>query len=262
VDEVIEMEWGETLEEAVKRAVDAIVKILKLPQPSEEAVQEGIETARTYAPKKLAKEEAAGNKAKKGKAFKPRYYALSPSTVLDLTALLNPICEKEGIDVWKHIKPRVTPKPHITITHMKNRETKAGDDGPGEAPVWDACERFVQNSTDTEGNDIEFDVELGHVVWNERIMALTVDSIIPVRSSLPEARQNKAQRFVDGLPQYAVDRLHVTVGTRDADVKPVEAKEVVEEWRNGKEGHAIKHLKLGDAQGGVLVRAVVKGLVQ
>ena len=139
---------------------------------------------------------------------------------------------------------------------------KAGDDGPAEAPVWDACERFVHNSTDTEGNDMEFDVELGHVVWNERIMALTVDSIIPVRSSLPEARQDEAQKFVDGLPQYAVDRLHATVGTRDADVKPVEAKEIVEKWRNGNGGDAIKHLKLGDERGGVLVRVAVKGLVQ
>jgi tRNA ligase len=262
VDEVIEMEWGETLEQAVKRAVDGIVKILKLPQPSEEAIQEGIETARTYAPKKLAKEETAGKNAKKAKEVKPRYYAFSPSTTLDLTALLNPICEKEGIAVWKQIMPRVTPKPHITITHMKNREVKASDDGPVEAPVWDACEQFVQNSTDAEGNDIEFDVELRYVVWNERIMALTVDSIIPVRSSLHEARQEEAQKFVDGLPQYTVDRLHVTVGTRDADVKPVEAKEVVEKWRNGNGGDAIKHLKLGDAQGGVLVRVAVKGLVQ
>ena len=54
------------------------------------------------------------------------------------------------------------------------------------------------------------------------------------------------------------ERLHITVGTRHTDVKPVEAKSLVEEWRSGKEVYGVHVEQLE----GLVVKGRIKGMFQ
>jgi tRNA ligase len=50
VDAVIDMKIGESLAEAIRRAVAGIVKVLGLPFPSEEKIAEGLNAIERYTP--------------------------------------------------------------------------------------------------------------------------------------------------------------------------------------------------------------------
>ncbi|EAU83033.1 RNA ligase [Coprinopsis cinerea okayama7 len=74
-----------------------------------------------------------------------------------------------------------------------------------------------------------------------------------------------AKELVDGLPNDVKRRLHVTVGTRDGGVPPVEGRWVVEGWREG--GSCVGGSGKGKEEvwcvevGEVRVRGLLKGLV-
>lgn len=91
---------------------------------------------------------------------------------------------------------------------------------------------------------------LGSVVWDGRVMAVSVDDV-GVEPEEGEGMEGEA--FVKGLGGDVRGRMHVTVGTRDGKVRPVEAKGLVEKWRKGE---AVKSVKLGD----VVFRGRVKAL--
>ena len=50
VDSIVEMELGESLEDAVKRAVEGCVAVMGLEMPSDEKIQEALDVVRGYAP--------------------------------------------------------------------------------------------------------------------------------------------------------------------------------------------------------------------
>ena len=50
VDSIVEMELGESLEDAVKRAVEGCVAVMGLEMPSDEKIQEALDVVRSYAP--------------------------------------------------------------------------------------------------------------------------------------------------------------------------------------------------------------------
>jgi len=56
----------------------------------------------------------------------------------------------------------------------------------------------------------------------------------------------KGRKFVSKLPHDVRDRLHITVGTKDRGIQPVEAKTMFEQWKKGKDGNEIKSIKLDD----------------
>ena len=64
--------------------------------------------------------------------------------------------------------------------------------------------------------------------------------------------------LVVGLPAEVRDGLHITVGTRSADVPPVEARELVVEWkkREGRDVPGVWAVPLDN----VWVKGRVKGL--
>ena len=70
-----------------------------------------------------------------------------------------------------------------------------------------------------------FRLNLGSVVWNDRVTAVTVDEVVP--SSDDEA----GRLFVDQLPQEVRVELHVMVGTASEDIRPSEAYTLVNDWR-------------------------------
>jgi len=73
-------------------------------------------------------------------------------------------------------------------------------------------------------------------VWDDRVMAVVVDGVVPV-----DRDDEAGKSFVDQLPEEVQKRLHITVGTAKAAIKPVEALSLVEGWRNGQ---PVKSLQL------------------
>jgi tRNA ligase len=85
-------------------------------------------------------------------------------------------------------------------------------------------------------------------------MAVTVDNIELVAEEGSRLGQ-EGQEFISKLSDDVRNRLHITVGTKNGDVKPVEAKFLVERWRTGeKYGIFVEELE------GVVVKGRIKGL--
>ncbi|KAG8799950.1 hypothetical protein FRC16_004045 [Serendipita sp. 398] len=257
VDEVIEMEVEEDMENALGRAVNGIVELLGLEAPSDEKMGEALRVAREYQPdtkKQLRQTEKKENKKgesqevgpskKKKKTVQPRYYALLPE--IDLREFMGNVLNSDVMmpdsasDLWDHLKgqSRLPSVPHITIVHLKTRE--------GENDAWSACETLIQ------GPQPLFEFKIGHIVWNDRVMALTVERLSFVVES---GGEGPAHTFLQALSPQIQNRLHITVGTKDPSIPPVEAKDMVEEWRAGREG--MQSVAVGD----VSVRGRVKGMV-
>lgn len=224
VDEVVEMDFEDGLEVAVRRAVDACVRVLGLPPPEPATVEVALERARGYEPKIKGAAPPPGKKVKAAPA--PRYFALLPEVALE--PMLAPVLAE--VPFWTALQGagRVTQRPHVTLVHQNALKEKDGD---GDAAAAVAAQEFwarCKALQDMGGRPPLFRFRLGHVVWNERIMAVTVDEVALAEEA--DVGQAGAD-FVAQLPEEARRRLHITVGTRDANVPPVEAKGMIEKWR-------------------------------
>jgi tRNA ligase len=258
---------GEGLEEAVRRAVEGVAGVLELPVPGEEKIREGVEKARGYAAvsegsakgkgkgkaqqEKKPTEEKEKEKDKKKKAKGPRYFGLLPDVALD-TLLAGPVAqEPSATALFEHLRKekRVAVRPHVTVVHSKALEGAGAEAGAKE--LWERCAAL---DTFQDANKAAvFACTLGHVVWNDRVMAVTVDDVR--LESEADGRQAGAE-FVSKLPEEVRKRLHITVGTRNASIAPVEGKTLVEAWRAGKTSNGIKSLALD----GVSAKAKIQGL--
>jgi tRNA ligase len=120
VDAVIDMKIGESLAEAVRRAVAGIVKVLGLPFPSEEKIAEGLNAIERYTPELRKPDE------RRNKGDPTLYYALLLE--LDLFEYLDNILSsvdhiaEELQQAWGLLKSgnRVTKHPHVMIIHKNN----------------------------------------------------------------------------------------------------------------------------------------------
>ncbi|KAH8813973.1 RNA ligase-domain-containing protein [Flagelloscypha sp. PMI_526] len=277
MDEVIEMQMqGEgDLEANLRKTVAELLRIIPgLAEPEEERIREAIERAMTHKVaakgngdgqgngkgKEKEKEVATGG-GKKKKIQVPRYFGLVSSD-LYLTKVVNRIFEldhdSDGKAFWGHLKEagRVTPQPHVTVVHSKAIAAAAssGDaEGEGEQEtlqaLWDRCVSLTSDTASTT-----FTLKLGHLIWNTRVMALTVDSLTPTA----ESEEQNGVDFINQLPPSLRNRLHVTVGTRTKHILPVEAKGIVERWRAGEDVEDLKVLELRDP---VEINVVLKGLI-
>jgi tRNA ligase len=147
-------------------------------------------------------------------------------------------------DFWDRLvsQKRVAGRPHVTLAHTAELAS------PGTQALWDACARVAGAASPPT-----FRLRLSHLVWDARVMALAVDNLA-VSADAPDDDAVGAE-FVVGLDEAARRRLHVTVGTWAPDVKPFEAKALVERWRRGEAGPEA--MPLGD----VFVQARLKGLM-
>jgi tRNA ligase len=120
---------------------------------------------------------------------------------------------------------RVTRRPHVTLVHSKGL--------PQEQPLWDRC-----STLHLAGTPPSIIFRLGDIVCNERIMAVTVDDL-RISPEGERADIEAGAEFLERLPQEVRRRLHITVGTRNNSVNPVEAKDLVKSWRNGAKATSI-----------------------
>ncbi|KAJ7766520.1 RNA ligase [Mycena maculata] len=252
VDGVVEMVLDEGLEDAVARAVAGVVRELSLPTPGAEKIAAGVAAARGYAAadkgkngngkngkgKEKQKAPAAAVSEAEKKKKGPRYYALLPQVALP-ALLAGPVArDPDAAALYAALEQagRVAERPHVTLVHSKALE-EAGAQG-----LWEHCAAL--------GAEV-FECALGNVVWNERVMAVTVDDV-RVEGTGDGAGSALG---VDVLNETVRGRLHITVGTRNASIAAVEAKGLVEAWRAGKT-EGVKSLQLS----GVTAKARVQGL--
>ena len=241
VDCVVEMKLGESLEDSVKRAVKGCVAVMGLEMPSDEKIQEGLDMVRGYAPTVKEPDDPKGKK-------KPdvQYYGLLPE--VDLEDLLDRALVNESQSnkaFWMQLKAdqRVTKRPHVTIVHKDDIET--------EGDLWNRCIAVHEMPTATPPL---FKCTLSHVLWDGCVMVITVEDFdVEAEGS---SGSNEGREFVSNLPDDTRSRMHITVGTKDGDIKPVEAKTMVQKWRKGEELDKIKSFKLVD----LIVYGRIKGI--
>ncbi|KAI0260323.1 RNA ligase-domain-containing protein [Gloeopeniophorella convolvens] len=236
-DATVELPIGDNLEDMLTRAVDGITRVLELPHPDAERVGGALAAARGYAP---ARTDA---KQPRVKALAPRYFGLLVE--LDLVEVLSTQLETQDRGhvraFWDALRKdeRVARRPHVTIVHSKQL--------PDMQPLWERCVALHGLAQPPL-----FCARLGHIVANERIMAATVDDL---RVDDPEADEGQeGSSFVSQLGADLAQWLHMTIGTKDASVLPVEAGVLVEAFRKGELG--INSVPLKD----IIIKGRVKGL--
>lgn len=233
VDAVQNIDIESSLEDMLNIAVDACVRILGLERPSAAAVAEALNVARGYTPSN----RKSADEKKKAKQTQYRYWALLPE--IDLESAL--ASHLKTCDFWDDLVRggRVTERPHITLTHINNRKD--------EDALWDHCQRLH-----TLPSPPRFECKLGCILWNDRVMAVTVDDLVPHESDNAQVGAG----FVSSLSPEVKGRLHITVGTKSADIPGVEAKAMVQNWRNGESSKEVSSVKLS----GVTAMGRVKGM--
>ncbi|KAF7344319.1 tRNA ligase [Mycena sanguinolenta] len=239
VDEIVEMSLADGLEDTVRRAIDECVHVLGVKQPTEMEVEAALDRARGYAVDEKAKRADSPPPAGKEKKH---YFAFLPEVALE--PLLEPVLA--DVSFWGALREagRVAKRPHVTLVHWRALESP-GEDAATTKAFWARCKALCEM-----GQAPLFQMRLGHVVWNERVMAVTVDGVELVEADV--SRQAGAE-FVAQLPEKVKGRLHITVGTA-GDAQPVEAKALVEAW--WKDADTAKSIPLG----GVVTTATVKKL--
>lgn len=230
VDDIIEMKIEDSLEQAVNKAIDGCVDVLGLERPSKEKIDEALEVATGYAPK-MKKADS-----KKDGATTPRYFGLLPE--VDLNDFLAPFMSdaKGGNWLWEHLvaHERVAARPHVTIVHKNSL--------PAEGELWERCMGLHRMQSPPL-----FKFKLGHVLWNTRVMVMTVDNIEVDDTVAGDNSGQEGHEFVSKLPHDVRERLHITVGTKDAKIPPVEGMHLVQEWKKGGQTDGISSIALNSA---------------
>lgn len=218
-DDIIDMEYEDTLEQAVQRAAKGICPILDLTVPDEKRILEACDTARAYTAKRTGKKPPTSKP--------PRYFAFVPK--MDLKQLLDKKMREKGVPesglkLWTQLVEghRLPDNPHVTIVHSKEKH-EAED-------LWEHCLALHKSLHEDEPS---FTVAFDHVVWNGDIMALAVSKV--------EMRENHGklvQAVVEHIPDVISNRLHLTVGTREEGINPFGAAAMVDGWRRGEDNGA------------------------
>ena len=242
-DATIEMDIGEDLEHSLARAIDGIVRELGLPRPDAERVGVALAKVRGYKSAHTASAKKSEIKAKPA----PRYFGLLPE--IDLVEALEAHISRQKEEggagplfkFWDALKrdKRITRQPHVTIVHSKHL--------PNMLTLWERCSTLYALPTPPL-----FRARLGHVVADERVMAVTVEEL---RVDDPEEDEGQeGSTFLSMLDPELRGRLHITVGTRDASVPPFEAVALVESFKKGEKD--LGKVRLED----VYVKGRIKGL--
>lgn len=249
-DSVIEMNVAaESLESAVKDAVNGLVPILQKwveppsgsdgwTLPTEQEIQDACDVARGY--KVAVRKEDGSTRG----APAARYYAFLPEielTSLVDSALSSSLPPSPAVDInafWSELKSsnRLTHRPHITIVHKQNL--------PAEQALWDASAALDRN----KAAPALFDFKLGTLLCDGRAMSITIDELKSNSSSEvsklgSNAKSEGSVPFLDMIPEQTKLRFHITVGTKEESIRPLEAGKLVERWKANDTGIVAIPLK-------------------
>ena len=145
---------------------------------------------------------------------------------------------------------RVQPRFHVTLMHKASSAARP-----------DLWQRYVTlheaaSASSPDGRLGGLGVQLERVVFDDRIMAVVVRLI-------KDETSDQSASTADGAPPdwECINRVaHVTVGTRDEQVKPKESNDLLARWLDQGSGGetGIKELMI---EGKPVVRGVVKGVI-
>ncbi|GAA5968581.1 hypothetical protein JCM11641_007685 [Rhodosporidiobolus odoratus] len=262
-DHVIEMraEWEQ--EEALAFAIDELGKIdgvlppgIELPLPKEK-LDDAIRYQRGWSTD-IRKEATPQQEKQRTKVQAARYYGISVD--VDLQQLVErhlPPQEKEdALSLWNALvkSSRVERKPHVTLVHRTELESKEKKVKKEKQVLWDRYSGLVDDALAALGKEgsedaqakLEVELTLGpRLVWDGRAMSLGVSALV---CKVPSTKEGEAP-----LIQLA-DRAgaHITIGTRASDIRPVEGKYLMELTARGKkeskEGGEIHVITLPGSQ--------------
>ncbi|KAF8754605.1 RNA ligase [Rhizoctonia solani] len=218
VDDIIDMEYTDTLEQAVKRAISGISPILDLEIPDDKKINEACAIARSYTVKSTG--------AKKAAPKPPRYFALVPD--INVEKLIGNYFEEEdapdsGAKMWSDLvsNKRVADRPHVTLIHVKEKQDSVS--------LWERCLALQKSAGEIEPT---FRVTFNNIIWNNDVMALSV-SRIEMHREFEDVHRQLAEEVVETIPESITNRLHLTIGTRDDSINPFEAASMVADWKRG-----------------------------
>ncbi|KAG8793817.1 hypothetical protein FRC12_001517 [Ceratobasidium sp. 428] len=222
-DDVIDMEYDETLDQAIRRVVAGLCPILDLKMPGEKDITEACDIARAYEVK------STGKKAPAPKP--PRYYAFVPN--VNLKHLLDDKMRgdevpESGRTLWAELveSHRLPDNPHVTLIHTKEKHECE--------KFWEHCTALRKAAPDPSPS---FQATFDHVVWNATVMALAV-SKLEMHAEVDGEYGKIGSAVIKEIPNSIARRLHLTVGTREEGINAFEAAGMVERWRKGEDSGA------------------------
>lgn len=253
MDGVIRLDVTTSQAEQLKRLCTELRRIApfgvsELYEPDDAQIEAALQVAAKHKVN-VRKAEAGPPAEKQGEsssAKQPRYYGIAVE--VDLARLVPQLLEpyhtgevaatssldRQVIDrarsTWEQFaaNERVISRPHITLVHSSalTRESASAD----EAQEREKAQRRWDKYRDLAllEKPVEFDIELGHLVWDDRVMAFSVQKVVPKGSALsPE--EFWALQGGKGGPSEGRWRPHVTIGTANAEIRPFEANRVMKE---------------------------------
>ncbi|KAM0786912.1 hypothetical protein ACM66B_002336 [Microbotryomycetes sp. NB124-2] len=256
-------EW--TREQALQHVISSLQGVVPgVKEPSSEELKEAIEYASSWSPDKkkvVTKEQVDKKKAK----IKPRYYGVKVeanladlvSKALEAHQSADSVRDDED-DTFSYLlkHDRVEKNPHVTLVHENeikdstaskivekaatNFAAVTGSVTATPAPLqldeaarqrkqalWDRFSNMIKLAEQRGSQSLDVDVTLGpRIAWDQRVMTIEVSALSKSTTSVPGSVAEKEEIE---MPGQGDDRhAHVTVGTRDDKIRPVEGKWLLE----------------------------------
>ncbi|WFD34158.1 RNA ligase (ATP) [Malassezia cuniculi] len=189
-----------SLEDNLHAALDALVPMLGLERPAEEAVRGALESARQYAPT-VRKATPQTSVRDPNAIYKTSYIGVSVAECIDeLAGKL--VSSKHAKQVLEKIVAvhRVVPNPHVTLVHQFEMEN---EDAQRRWDIYFEAAKERPRCT----------MQITGVAWSDRVMSLEVKSL---RCETLDIGALQGDGF---LP-------HITVGVTSASTKHIEGREV------------------------------------
>lgn len=248
-------------DEVIFQETKDIATVHNVPEPSAAQRNAALDAAREYKVKFSQTVEQQNQNVNKGEgrhSREPRYFGLAVE--LDLGILIPALLSgprDHGSDqevagaatMFETLRQRdrVITRPHITLVHSSNLKAK---DGAAETKELKATRRRWEFYKDlvSQGRPVDFDIELGNLVYDDRVMAFSIKSVYPSDNKVLDADEFwKIQGGRgDSTGNAAVDSAtwhpHITVGTMDESIRPFEANRVMREA----EAHQRQKEQAGD----------------
>lgn len=256
-DEVITLQVESSQEEQLTKVCQELRRIgvadvdKDLKEPSTEDIRAALTAAAEYRVAIRKAEEPSAVSSKKGQDTAPagpRYYGIAVE--LDLRSVigkfLNLAAENTSPGLLQRARDmldflrgadRVVLRPHITLVHSSalralSPEEEAQLDDAKRAERRTAKSKWDRYSTLSRLSEpVDFDITLGHLVFDERVMAFSIFNVHPTQqaSKLLASEEFWELQGGKGGAGEGEWRPHVTVGTRDESVRPFEANRVMRE---------------------------------
>jgi tRNA ligase len=239
--------------------VDKLVEIGDVKgvrRPAPEEMQGAIAKTRVYKTsiiKEMKLEGLDSGSKNGGKSKGARYYGIAVE--VDLDSLLADAFAAQTPEILQQLRSRtrVEKKPHVTLVHenmlelVENGSNRANVEAA--TTLWEKCKKAAQRFGD---DVVDVTLTLGPlVVWDSRAMSIQVSAVEYGGTKVDPA---------DLPSDEHKHSYHITVGTLEEDIRPIEGKWLLESALKGEQtsraGAKIERAEIAEVQ----VRGRIRGL--